>query len=234
MNLKHFAGAAYRVLAAGRAGPTLYDLCDPLLRGAGPGDPHLRKFYKTALANPALRPLLSRAGLGQLHDPARFGALHDALLSARDQASPDWEAVGRPIAALIDQFPQAHPRPTSAPGMRHAPPLEAIEKIISACARHLIGCFARNGFIPGLCGLQPRRRSGSPRPRPDRGVARAQCPHLQERDAAVQPRPRLHPGQSARRRRSSIRPGAGLPSRCGSRSRSAIAPPITTPSSPRR
>ena len=34
---------------------------------------------ETALANLALRPLLARAGLPQLRDPARFRALQDAL-----------------------------------------------------------------------------------------------------------------------------------------------------------
>ena len=44
-------------------GPSLYDLCDPLLLNCDGGDPHLGKFYRTALGNPALRPLLRRAGL---------------------------------------------------------------------------------------------------------------------------------------------------------------------------
>ena len=66
------AGAACRALTARKDGPSLYDVCDPLLlNGAAPnvgGDQHLAKFYRTALANPALRPLLRRTGLAELND----------------------------------------------------------------------------------------------------------------------------------------------------------------------
>ena len=58
-----YLGHVYRALTAPKNGPTVYELCDPLLLGPGSGDAHLRKFYKTAIANPALRTLLSRAGL---------------------------------------------------------------------------------------------------------------------------------------------------------------------------
>ena len=77
-----YLGHVYRALTAPKNGPTVYDLCDPLLLGPGGGDAHLRKFYKTAIANPALRPLLSRAGLPQLRDPAQFNALRDAIVAA--------------------------------------------------------------------------------------------------------------------------------------------------------
>jgi hypothetical protein len=139
----------YRALTAARDGPTVYDLCDPLLRGTGEGDAHLRKFYQTAIANPLLRPLLGRAGLPQLRDRPRFEALRDALLAARDQASPDWLAVGRPVADLLDQFPKHHPirRPAAAAAADVSP--EEIDNIIHACAAHLLGSFAKNGFIPG-------------------------------------------------------------------------------------
>src|SRR5690349_20263395 len=63
MTFVHLAGAAYRALTARKDGPSLYDVCDPLLLRPAGGDPHLAKFYRTALANPALRPLLRRAGL---------------------------------------------------------------------------------------------------------------------------------------------------------------------------
>src|SRR5712671_6243003 len=69
----------YRALTASKNGPTVYDLCDPLLRGPGGGNAHLRKFYGTALGNPLLRPLLGRAGLPQLRDPLLFDALRDAI-----------------------------------------------------------------------------------------------------------------------------------------------------------
>ena len=100
--LSHVFGA----LTAAKEGPSVYDLCDPLLRGAGPGNAHLRKFYATAIANPLLRPLLGRAGLPQLRDEAWFKALRDAIVAARDQEAPDWLAIGAPVAELIDQFPQ--------------------------------------------------------------------------------------------------------------------------------
>jgi hypothetical protein len=139
----------YRALTASRDGPTIYDLCDPLLRGAGEGDAHLRKFYQTAIANPLLRPLLGRAGLPKLRDRSRFDALRDAILAARDQASPDWLAVGQPVAALLDQVPKLHPvrRPAAADATAVSP--AQIDKIIHACAAHLTDSFAKNGFIPG-------------------------------------------------------------------------------------
>src|SRR5476651_1554753 len=79
MTFQAFAGAAYRALTFKKDGPSLYDLCDPLLLRPNSGDPHIAKFYKTALGNPALRPLLRRAGLKELRDPSRFEALRSAL-----------------------------------------------------------------------------------------------------------------------------------------------------------
>jgi hypothetical protein len=142
-----FLSDAYRALTAPKAGPTLYDLCDPLLLGPGGGDPHLRKFYKKALANPALRPLLARAGLPQLNDTAQFNALRDAIVAARDQANPDWLAIGRPVAALIDQFPQEHPKRKPVAPVEPVPVAE-LDRIVQGCARHLLRSFARNKFIP--------------------------------------------------------------------------------------
>ena len=80
MGFQYFAGAAIRALTADKRGPSLYDLCDPLLLNGHGGDPHLAKFYKTALGNPALRALLRRAGLPELSDPSRFTALREALI----------------------------------------------------------------------------------------------------------------------------------------------------------
>src|SRR5207245_9691742 len=68
MAFQHLAGAAYRALTARKDGPSLYDVCDPVLLNPGSGDPHLCKFYRTALGNPALRPLLRRAGLAELRE----------------------------------------------------------------------------------------------------------------------------------------------------------------------
>jgi hypothetical protein len=139
---------AYRALTATKNGPTLYDLCDPLLLGAGGGDAHLRKFYRTAIANPLLRPMLSRAGLPQLRDPARFEALRDAVVAARDQVTPDWLAIGRPLAALLDGIASSHPK--RGPAARADEPVTTaqIDRIIRACAHHLLGSFARHDFIP--------------------------------------------------------------------------------------
>src|SRR5580692_7323391 len=55
MAFHDLAGAACRALTARKDGPSLYEVCDPLLlKGAG-GDAHLAQFYRTALANAALR-----------------------------------------------------------------------------------------------------------------------------------------------------------------------------------
>ena len=142
--------AAYRALTAAKDGPSLYDLCDPLLRGPGGGDAHLRKFYQTALANPALRPLLSRAGLPALRDPSRFAALQGSILAARDQAAPDWAAIGAPLAELLDRLPPTHPKRARAPAASDHVPLATVDRIIGACANHLLTSFRKHdGFVPG-------------------------------------------------------------------------------------
>src|ERR1700733_1521317 len=84
MAFHEMAGAACRALTARKDGPSLYDVCDPLLANGAGGDPHLVQFYKTALGNPALRPLLRRAGLSELNDTSRLAALRQALTRARD------------------------------------------------------------------------------------------------------------------------------------------------------
>ena len=84
MGFHYFAGAAYRALTARKDGPSLYDVCDPLLLDYRGGDPHLGKFYRTALGNPALRPLLRRTGLPQLRDERRLdGAARGAEAGPR-------------------------------------------------------------------------------------------------------------------------------------------------------
>ena len=65
-------------------------------------------------ANPALRPLLRRAGLPELRDPARLGALREAITRARDDANPDWAAIGQPVATLVDTIGLRHPSPKPA------------------------------------------------------------------------------------------------------------------------
>ena len=148
MKFQHLARAAYRALTSRKDGPSLYDVCDPLLLNQTGGDPHLAKFYKTALGNPALRPLLRRTGLAELRDETRLQALREALIRARDDAEPDWAAIGAPVAALLDTIELQHPRPKAASVPARAPDPAAIERVIRACGAHLLRSFSRNGFIP--------------------------------------------------------------------------------------
>lgn len=150
MNFQYFAGATYRALTARKDGPSLYDLCDPLLLCHQGGDRHLAKFYRTALGNPALRPLLRRAGLPELRDKGRFRTVQDALTKARDEAEPDWAAVGQPVADLLDTMRLRHPspKPLPAPAFGRAPDLTEIESVIRNCGAHLLRSFGKHGFIP--------------------------------------------------------------------------------------
>jgi hypothetical protein len=148
MTFQHVAGAAYRALTAKKEGPSLYDVCDPLLLCHHGGDPHLSKFYKTALGNPALRPLLRRTGLFELRDASRLLSLREALIRARDDATPDWAAIGAPVAALLDTIDLAHPKPGPAPAPPRVPELAEIEGVIRSCGAHLLRSFGRCGFIP--------------------------------------------------------------------------------------
>jgi hypothetical protein len=149
MGFHNIAGAAFRALTARKDGPSLYDVCDPVLLKYRGGDPHLGKFYRTALGNPALRPLLRRTGLPALRDAKRLGALQEALTRARDDAEPDWAAVGAPIAELMADIGVNHPapQPVAAPGQAAAGGSE-IDRAIRRCAAHLLGSFGKNGFIP--------------------------------------------------------------------------------------
>jgi hypothetical protein len=148
MNLHRIAGAAYRALTARKDGPSLYDVCDPLLLNHARGDPHLAKFYKTALGNPALRPLLRRTGLAELRDEARLQSLREALIRARDDTEPDWAAVGQPVAELLNTIHLQHPKPAPAAAPARAPDLGEIESVMRASAAHLLRSFGKNGFIP--------------------------------------------------------------------------------------
>ena len=148
MNFQYFAAATCRTLTAAKDGPSLYDICDPLLAVPHRGDAHLSKFYKTALCNPALRLLLRRAGLPELADGSRQDALRSALSHARDDAAPDWAAVGAPVAALLDTVVPSHPRPKPVSARGAAPALAEIEHAIRASGAHLLRSFRKNGFIP--------------------------------------------------------------------------------------
>jgi hypothetical protein len=147
MTFQRFA-AAYRALTARKDGPSLYDVCDPLFLNHRGGDQHLARFYRTALGNPVLRPLLCRAGLAELRDEPCLQRLRGALIRARDDSSPDWAAIGEPVAALLDTIDLQHPQPGSAPVTGRAPGLAEIERVIRTCGAHLLRSFARRGFIP--------------------------------------------------------------------------------------
>src|SRR5579872_1402810 len=115
MAFHEMAGAVCRALTARKDGPSLYDVCDPLLANGAEhvasGDQHLGQFYRTALGNPALRPLLRRTGLSELNDASRFEALRQAVRRARDDEAPAWAAIGQPVADLLDTVKLHHPRP---------------------------------------------------------------------------------------------------------------------------
>jgi hypothetical protein len=148
MKLHHLAGAAYRALTCRKDGPSLYDVCDPVLLRAGGGDPHLGQFYRTALGNPALRPLLRRTGLPELRDAARLQAVREALIRARDDDNPDWAAIGAPVADLLDTIDLSHPRPKPVAAPARGPGVGEIDSVIRTCAAHLLRSFQNNGFIP--------------------------------------------------------------------------------------
>ncbi|RZN13506.1 hypothetical protein CWO90_44795, partial [Bradyrhizobium sp. Leo121] len=114
MGFHDIAGAVCRSLTVRKDGPSLYDVCDPLLLKYRGGDAHLGKFYRTAIGNPALRGLLRRTGLPALRDNARLGALQAALKEARDAEAPDWAAIGAPVAALMEGIDVRHPLPAAA------------------------------------------------------------------------------------------------------------------------
>jgi hypothetical protein len=148
MNLCNAALAAYRALTAAKNGPTLYDICDPLLLRSDAGDIHFRKFYKKALANVPMRIILARAGHPLLRDETRLAALCEAIVAARDHAAPDWGAIGRPLAGLIDQIGNRHPRPKRATAPVRPVTRKDADRIMRACAKQLIATHARRGFIP--------------------------------------------------------------------------------------
>ena len=148
MDIGYFAAAALRAVTATKAGPSLYEVCDPVLLNGSDGDPHLATFYGTALRNPALRPLLWRAGLPELREPSRMAAVQEAIALARANANPDWGAVGRPIAELMTTLNPQHPRPKAVPPPKRKPTPEMIDDIIRSCGQHLLASFARNGFLP--------------------------------------------------------------------------------------
>lgn len=148
MNIPRIAGAAFRALTARKDGPSIYEVCDPVLLNGHNGDAHLGRFYKTALRNPALMVLLRRAGIPELGDETRLAAIRTALAQARDQENPDWTEIGRPFAELLDTIELSHPKPKAAAAPGPPPKSSELDKIIRTCGEHLLDSFARNGFLP--------------------------------------------------------------------------------------
>ena len=148
MTFHSIAGAAYRALTARKDGPSLYDVCDPLLLKYAGGDPHLGKFYRTALGNPALRPLLRRTGLAELRDDAEAAA---TARGAGPGARPCRAGLGRDRRA--GRGPAGYHRAYASaalaePAPARAPEPAQIERVIRSCAAHLLKSFRSNGFIP--------------------------------------------------------------------------------------
>jgi hypothetical protein len=75
-------------------------------------------------------------------------ALRDALIHARDAVTPDWEAIGAPVAALLDTIELRHPAPEPAEIITDTPKMDAVERVIRDCGAHLLRSFKTNGFIP--------------------------------------------------------------------------------------
>ncbi|WP_298375772.1 hypothetical protein [uncultured Bradyrhizobium sp.] len=148
MSLHEIAGTVCRALTARKDGPSLYDVCDPVLQAYRGGDAHLGKFYRTALGNPPLRALLRRTGLPALNDPDRLAGLRAALREARDAAAPDWAAIGAPVAHLMDGIGVRHPAPPAATAPHHPPAMAEMDRVIRLTGAHLLRSFGRRGFIP--------------------------------------------------------------------------------------
>jgi hypothetical protein len=75
----------------------------------------------------------------------RFEALRRALRCAHDDTSPDWSAIGAPVAELLDTIRLRHPRPKPMRAPSLAPDLADLEKIIRICGA--LRWFGANGFI---------------------------------------------------------------------------------------
>ena len=83
-----------------------------------------------------------------MRDEGRLQALREALTRARDDAEPDWAAIGAPIAELMADINVRHPQPAPAAAPAKAPDLAEIEQVIRRCGAHLLRSFDKNGFIP--------------------------------------------------------------------------------------
>ena len=137
MKFHQIAGAACRALTASKDGPSLYDICDPALLKYDDGDLHLGQFYRTALSNPALRPLLRRAG--RLDPAILVGQGH------RDRTGPmrrlrgerDWQTSGRGLVPPERLWVVRHVRQRRRVGGR------LLEPLVSGRAQRWLGLDER-------------------------------------------------------------------------------------------
>ena len=192
MGFQYFAGAAFRALTAQKDGPSLYDVCDPVLLNYRGGDPHLGKFYRTALGNPALRPLLRRTGLPALRDEGRLQRLREAL-TARARRGRAGLGRGRRADRRADgRYRRAPPAAGAGGGARPRARTGRDRPRDPPLRRASAALVFQKRLHPDLCRLQPDRRPRHGRARNADGADRAERARLQELDAAVQPGADLH------------------------------------------
>ena len=148
MGFHYFAGAAFRALTARKDGPSLYDVCDPVLLNYEGGDPHLGQFYRTALGNPALRPLLRRTGLPELKDEGRLARCAPRCCAPATSRTRTGPRSAQPVAELWAtsmSASQARAGDRAGPRARH----RARSTGRSAAARRICCApIASNGFLP--------------------------------------------------------------------------------------
>ena len=187
MNFRDIAGAACRALTARKDGPSLYDICDPLLLELRWRRPAPRQILPDRARQSGVAPAAAPGRLAGIARRRPPGSLQQALTRARDDAAPDWAAIGQPVAALLDTIKLSHPEARRRCRRRRARPTWPKSKPRSAvAARICCGSFRRQRLHPDLCRLQPDRRPRFRRPRTADGADRPQCARLQELDAAVQ------------------------------------------------
>ena len=83
-----------------------------------------------------------------MRDEAQFNALREAIVAARDQASPDWLAIGRPVAALLDQAPQRIRDESPRRCHRGRVPPARSTRSSAPAPRHLLGSFEKKRIHP--------------------------------------------------------------------------------------
>ncbi len=185
MGVTYFAGAAYRALTASKVGPSLYDLCDPLFHKHTGGDAHIVKFYKTALGNPALRPLLCRAGLPELRDPCPVQS-HTAGPESGARRREPRLGSHRPAHRRAARHGRIEPSRAEAGDGISAGTVAGRDRQCHQGLRRASAALVRPQRLHShLRGIQPDRRSRHAWPRFPDGPDGPQFARLQELDAAV-------------------------------------------------